>query len=342
MKKLLIALLAAAGLAVGASAEGTGTKYNAGSYNVYKASDAISDATGQNVTDSPVILHKVIISSPAFNVDVSTNATFQVLQGQGAGASLRAEIDLSTQSVASGATEYTFDIALSSALSTDYSGNVTTGKVNLIYSRGNHPASPDGYRVWSSTFMAADTAVHNITAGPVLLHKIIVLKKGTGTSVLNVYDSRQASSPTTTRRKAAIDLTDAAREYTYNIAMSSGITVEASGAGTVVPSYIVLYKKNASADYETWSAYFASGTVTTANIVTGSGYVFGGVVNGDSVSASKLTVYDSNAVASGQIAIVNGGASFDRKMYDVTVSSGITVSSSGNGLYTILYKRRNQ
>jgi hypothetical protein len=340
MKKLLIALLTAAGLAVGVRAEGTYTRYNSGFYKTYKSSDAVSSATGQTVYAGSAVLHKVIVSSAAYSVGVSTNAVFQVLDGNGSSAALRAEVNLTTQTLSSGVTEYTFDIAMSSGIYTKYSGNVTTGNVNLIYDKIN-AASPQGYRVWSSTYIPADTSVHNIAAGPVLLHKIIVLTKGTGTAILTAYDSRRPSSLSALERIAAIDLTDAAREYTYDILCSSGITLQSSGAGTVQPNFLVLYKKNPSQDYEVWKSSFTTGTTTLLPIVGGKDYILGGVINGDSVSSSTMTIYDSYGTATNRIAGVDGAASFDRKMYDVKISSGITLSSTGNGLYTILYKRRN-
>lgn len=338
MKKLLIALLAAASFAVGVKAEGTGTRYNAGAYNIYASSDAVSSATGQTVYSSPAILHKVIISSPSYDADVSTNSVFQIYDGVNAGTRLRAEVNLSTFSLSGGATEYTFDIAMSSGIWTDYSGSVTRGKVNLIYSRPR-PADPQKYKVWSSTYMPADTNIHTVSTGPVVLHKIIVLTKGTGTAILSVFDT---NGSTTSKKIAGIDLTDAAREYTYNILCSSGITFTSSGAGTVVPSFIALYKRNPSQDYELWQSTFTTGTQSLlAPPTVGPGWIFGGVVNGDSVAGSYLDVYDSTGPATGTIAHFDGGGSFTRKMYDVSLTNGLRYSTSGNGLYTILYKRRN-
>jgi hypothetical protein len=115
--------------------------------------------------------------------------------------------------------------------------------------------------------------------------------------------------------------------------------VQSSGAGTVNPLFIVLYKRNPSQDYEVWRASFTTGTATT-KYIAGTNTIFGGVVNGDSVASSSLSVYDSSATANSLITVIDGNSSFDRHMYDVAVSSGITYSSTGNGLYTILYKRR--
>lgn len=337
MRKFLFTLLAAAGLAAGVRAEGTGTKYEGEHYATYKSTDALFSATGQTVYAGSAILHKVIISSPSYNVGHSTNAVFQIYDGQSGSGQLRAEVNTSTQSVA-GVTEYTFDIAMSSGIFTDFSGSGTNGKMTIIYSRAR-PSSPDRYRVWSSTFMPADTAVHRISAGPVLLHKIIVLTKGTGTAILTAYDSFVTASPQTSLRVAAVDLTDTAREYTYNVLCSSGITIQSSGAGTVVPNFILLYKRNPSQDYEVWKSTFTSGTATSLNPFDGAA-IFGGVINGDSVSGSYLDVYDSQGAASQQIAHIDGISSFDRRMFDVETSSGLSFSSSGNGLFSILYKRR--
>lgn len=337
MKKWLIALLAAAGLASGVNAEGTGTKYDDGNYAVYKSTDAVLSTTGQTVVTGSVILHEVIVSSPSNNVDVSTNAVLQIYNGTTSAGALRAEVNLSTQSV-SGVAKYTFDIAMSSGIWTDFSGSGTNGKVTMTYSQ-HRLASPDMYRVWSSTYMAADTGVHRLAAGPVLLHKIIVLTKGTGTSVLTVYDSYVSASPSASNRVAGIDLTDAAREYTFNVLCSSGITFQASGAGTVGPTFIVLYKRNPSQDYEVWRATFTTGAVGATAVYAGPA-VFGGVVNGDSVAGSSVTVYNANGAESSPITTIFGTSSFDRRMYDVQTSSGITYSGGGNGLYSILWKKR--
>lgn len=340
MKKLLITLLAAAGLAAGVQAEGTGTLYNAGNYALYKSSLAVISSTGQQVVSGSAILHKVIVSSTVFNVDVSTNGLFQIYDGQGSNAALRAEVDITTFSVTNGNREYTFDIAMSSGIWTDMSSSQGTGgAVTLIYSN-MRPSSPGKYRVWTSSYSAADTAVHRLVAGPVLLHKIIVLEKGTGTSVLTAYDSYETASPTGTRRIAGIDLTDTAREYTYNVLCSSGITFESSGAGTVNPKVMVLYKRNPSQDYEVWRSSFTTGTLTNQAISTNNSAVFGGIINGDSVTASQVTVYDSQGAASRPLAVFDGTSSFDRRMYDIQASSGITITSTGNGLYSILYKDR--
>src|SRR5687767_13195728 len=120
MKKLILTLLAAVGLAAGVKAEGTGTKFDTDSYATYKSSDAILDATGQTVVAGSVILHKVIISSPSYNVIESTNATFLIYDGQSSGGVLRAEVNTSTQSIISGVAEYTLDIAMSSGIWTDF------------------------------------------------------------------------------------------------------------------------------------------------------------------------------------------------------------------------------
>lgn len=338
MKKILLALLTAAGLAVAARAEGTGTLFGQANYNTYRSSDAISSATGQVVVAGSCILHKVIVSSTAYNVLQSTNAVFQILDGQTSSGRLRAEINLSTQTLPLGPSEYTFDIAMSSGIFTSYQGNVTNGKVTLIYTRAQ-PGSSNAWKVWTSTYMASvDTNAHNLSYGPVLLHKIIVLTKGTGTAVLGVYDS-MATSPSPNKEIAAIDLTDTAREYTYNILCSSGITVQSSGAGTVAPQFLVLYKRNITQDYDVWQSSFTTGSVSLKNITWGSGQIFGGVVNGDSVVGSSITVFNSSGTPTNQITSLDGSLSFDRKMYDVMTSSGITYSSSGAGLYTILYKR---
>lgn len=340
MKRLLIGLLTAlglAGLSQSVKAEGTGTRFNAGAYNVYSSSDVSLSTTGVNVAPGSRLLHKVIISSPSYNADTSTNAVISFYNNVSGSDNLRFDVPYSTIA-ATGLREFTFDIEMSSGIFAKIANaTYNDSKITAIFTNNR---SVNGYKVWSSTYMGADTSVHQISSGPVVLHKVIVLTKGTGTSILTLYDTSGTASPLAANRFAAIDLTDTAREYTFNVLLSSGITVQASGAGTVNPKFIILYKRNPSGDYELWRSTFTTGTATTVTVADGQNYMFGGVVNGDSVAASSLTIFDNVAAGTKTIAKVDGAVSFDRKMYDVSVSSGISISSAGNGLYTILYKRR--
>lgn len=335
MKKTLITLLAVFGLAVGLHAEGTGTKYNGGAYNTYSAYD-VPDTTGTSVRRS-TYLHKVIVSSAAEGVVLQSDSVINAYNSYTNAANKKFAVQTSTIN-GTYPQEWTFDILMSSGLFVTNRSTPTTSHASAQFIYRNAPPGGDNYKVWDSSYIVNNAAVHNLTAGPVLLHKISVMKKGTGTAILNVYDNRMPASPTV-KKIAAIDLTDTAREYTFNVLCSSGITIQASGAGTVIPEFMVLYKRNPSPDWEVWRATFTTGSVSLGSAGVGS-FIVGGVINGDSISGSYLDLYDSQGVASGKFAHIDGGASFDRKMYDVQTSSGLTFTSSGNGLYTILFRRK--
>jgi hypothetical protein len=341
MKKSLIGLLAVPLLCGAALAEPKASPGNMQNYNTYRSTD-LAVTTGADIIRTSV-LHKVIVSS-ASPVQYSSNAVVAIYNSYGGASNIVASVQVSTDHVTN-TKEWTFDVPMSSGIYVTMTGTGDTGegKAQLIYSP-IRSGSPDGVRLWQSSYSVVDTAVHVITTKPCLVHKISVLKKGTGTAVLTVYDQR-ATTAMTSRRVAAIDLTDTAREYNYDMYLSSGLTIKSSGA-TSSPEIMVFYKENPSQDYEIWRATCTSGTMTaqyisySTDVAKSGSYLLGGVVNGDSVSGSSLKLYDSVGASSGLIASIDGGSSFDKRMYDVNLSSGLTISSVGDGLYTILYKKR--
>lgn len=293
--------------------------------------------TANKITNSAMI-HQVIVSSHA-DVDYSTDSVLSVYGSMDGTGDRLFRVQVSTTETTSQLLKrWTFDIYASSGLSYAYStgtagaGDVA-GNLQILYKKG----PPEGFNVWQSSFMPSDTSTHTLAKGPVLLHKVIVLKAATGTSPLRIHNA-YSSSPA--NQIAQIDLTAGAREYDFDIMLSSGLTTNIEQNGTISADVMFLYKKNPSRDMEYWTPFFSSATVTTAVISYGRN-VFGGVLNGDNVTDSQLTVYDSSGTTSNQIAKIDGGSvfDFDEANYEIQTSSGITLSCVGNGMYTIRYRR---
>jgi hypothetical protein len=308
-----------------ASAEPLPGKEGPESYRLYKASDV---AAGTNKIANSAFLHKVIISSPS----ASATSEIEIHNTQGGATQEVFTVQADTTNV-TGLTEWTFDVYLSSGLTAKYTASAATGAVTLVYGSGPQ----QDYKVWQSSFIVADTSTHTIAAGPVLLHKVMVLKKGAGTSVLGIYNQNSATT-LSANRIADIDMVDGAREYVFNVMLSSGLTVMSPTAGTTAPEYVLIYKKNPPRDWEAWSVYHTTATFTTKAIFAGRG-VFGGILNGDVDATSQITLYNANGTATNPITKVDGDKQFSRSMYDVNVSSGLTFTNVGNGRYSILYRR---
>lgn len=306
-----------------------------GNYRLYIATDL---APGTNtIVGGTAFLHKVIVSSGA-GVDISSMSVLDIYNSRTNASNPVAKIQLSTTNVTA-PVEWTFNIALSSGFvvnhSTGEAGRADyPGKVTAIYKNG----SP-GYDVWqSSGFFSIDAATHVFTRGPVLLHKIMVLKKASATQRLKVYDSFN-NPPAENKKVIDIDLSAAAREYTYNILFSTGMTFYANADVTTDGDVLFLYKKNPSTDYEMWRSTCVFGSVSAVNLVSGPA-VLGGISNGVVDSTGELIVYDSNTGAVGRRAVVSASSTFDTQKYDLYMSSGITVTNKGSGQFTILYKKR--
>ena len=222
---------------------------------------------------------------------------------------------------------------MSVTLTTGNASGDQAGSVQIIYQNG----PIENFRVWSSSFIPSDTSTRTLVVGPGILHKVSVLKAATGTSALRIYN---ASSTAPTEYLSQIDLTAGDREYDFNVSAASGITVNIDQNGTVSAEVMFFFKRHPMRDWEYWTPFFASGTVTNAAIFAGRG-VFGGVLNGDNVATSQLTVYDSNGTANNKIADIDGATvfDFDDSNYEVHVTSGLTVTSVGAGQYTIRYRR---
>ena len=335
MKKIILAALAACAIGGVIHAEPAPGQADPANYRIYKASDVVAGAA--KIANSSFI-HKVVISSPS-NVDASTNSVLNIFNATDNTTNInpRFRVQLSSNEV-TGATEWTFDIHNSSGLRVDHStGDVNAGdvagKVTVIYAN----PSP-GYQVWSSSFMTVDTSTHAIARGPVLLHKVSVLKKSGGGSGLRIYD-QYSSSTDTNRTIADIDITDTAREYVFNTILSSGITLYNTDDNTVDGDIMVFYRERPSRDFEMWESTRVTGTVSEKALFVGNG-VFGGVLVTSATATSHLKVYGSNGTTSFQITEIDGMTTKPAQMFDVEVSSGLTVTSVGNAKYTVLYRRR--
>jgi hypothetical protein len=303
-------------------------------YRVYKGTNA---AAGSNKLTNSAFLHKVIVSSPAA-VDYSTWSVLDIYNSQGDNTNKVASVQISTNEV-TGLKSWTFDIYMSSGLRVNHSTGSSAlsdqgGSVQVIYNRGG---VQQDYRVWRSSFMAVDTSTHIINAAQTYLHKVSVLKKGAGTTKLRIYN-QNTSSPSSLEIMSEIDLADAARDYVYNVMMSSGLTINVNSVGTTTSEIMFFYEPNAPRDWEYWSSTYTTGAVTTRNVMVGRG-VFGGVINGDVDATGNLKIYDSNGVANDQLAEIDADTQFGKTDYDIHFSSGLTYTNTGNGMFTILYRR---
>lgn len=295
---------------------------NPAEYRVYKATDV---QTSTNKISNSAYLHKVIISSGS-----TAASTLDIYNGQSASNKvMRIQTDSTT---VSGPTEMIFDLYMSSGIYTDYT---STGGATVIYSQSG---AQQNYKVWASSFIINDAIAHRIGVGPILVHKIIILKKGAGTCVLGLFN-QDSASPTDGNRVANIDLAGAQREYVLDAMLPVGLTLKASGAGSTVPEYIVIYKKNSRRDSEYWNIYHSTFTQTNKAIFAGEG-IFGGILNGVVDTAGDIKVYDSNGTASKLRGTITSDTQFSRIMYDVNVSSGLTFTNTGTGGFSILWRRR--
>jgi len=325
----IIGLFAAA-LFIGglAHAEAPEGRTGADTYRLYSATNVPLGAN--QVRSGSGYLYKVIVSSPGNG----SSASVDFYDSNGSNANKKFTIQVDTTSM-TGAQEFTFGIAISSGLRTVFSTSAAAGygSVQAIYS----PGVQQNYRVWQSSFMPVDSSTHVISNRRVLLHKVIVLKKGAGTSVLGFYNQRSTTT-SLANRKFNLDLTDGVKEYTLNAMFPDGLVVMAPSAGTTAAEYILLYKQNPPLDWDYWNVYHATFAVTNQAIFAGRG-VFGGVVNGDISATGNLKAYNSNGTANTQITEIDGDTQFSRRMFDVNVSSGLTITTVGPGEFSVLWRR---
>lgn len=303
------------------------------------ATTAVDATTAVKLSNS-ALLHAVQVSSPAA-VMFSTNAVLKVYGSQDGSGNLLMQVNYSTANFSSmEQMRFVTDIYASSGLSVvfttgDARNSDAAGSVQMIYSKG----LPENYRVWQSSWFASDVSTHTLAKGPVLLHKVIVTSAATGTSNMRIYNE-YTGTPVSTTIVSQIDLTEGEREYDFDVRLSSGLTVNIQQNGTVPATVMFLFKTNPPGDWDVWQSTRVTGSVTNRSLITGRA-VLGGVLNGDGVADSMLTLYDSNGTATTKLTDVIGDTvfDFDDNRYSVGVSSGITATCVGNGQYTIRYKR---
>ena len=310
---------------------------NPATMKVWRSTNVAPATNTATKVSNSAFIHQVLVSSPAA-VHRSSHAVLTIYGSQDGTGDILARVQTSTTELSSNEIQrWVYDIYASTGFSLTFStGNLSTdedGAVQVIYQNG----PPEGFKVWQSTWFASDTSAHRLGLGPILLHKVAVTKAATGTSSMAIHNA-DASSPA--NLIGTIDLTAGDREYDFDVMCSSGLTVKIDQNGTIPGEVMLFFKKNPSRDWEYWTPKFASGTVTNLALFTGRG-VFGGVINGDNVADSRLTVYDSNGTANNQIAQIAGDAVFDadEANYEVHVTSGLTITSVGAAQYTIRYRR---
>ena len=305
---------------------------------VWKSTNVAAAGTAVKVSNS-AFLHSVSVSSPAA-VDSSEAAVLTIYGSQDGTGDILARIQTSTTQLTSNEIQrWPLDIYASTGFSVTFTtGDAAgdqAGAVQVVYQNG----PPQNFKVWSSTFFATDTSTHSVYVGKAILKKVAVLKAATGTSALRLHNSTHTAI-TLADKVAEIDVTGGDREFDMNLVFTRGIMASVNAAGTATGDVMLFFKKAPPLDWEYWTPNYSSGTVTTKAIFAGRG-VFGGVLNGDGVADSQLTVYDSNGTANNTVAIISGDTAFDfdESNYEIHVTSGLTVSSVGAGQYTIRYRK---
>lgn len=331
MKRLLIAFLAAVSLSGLASAEPARTPYEGMEYyNTYNSSN-VTSTSGRIAYSS--YLHKVIISSAAA-VTGTGGSTVAFYNANGSATGLAFAVSLSTNDI-TGPREYTMDLWMSSGI---YAVNMTTGQVGSTQVTYMRNAVPNNAKVWQSSWSYVDVATHTIAAGPVLLHSVKVLTKGSGTTSMRLYNS-QAAAPTSNTILGQVDLS-AVGEYDFDVLFSSGLTINCASIGSGSPAGVLLtFKRNPSQDWEMWRSTMVTGTATTQSLGVGN-YLLGGVLNGTVSATGQLTLYDSNGTANNKIADVDSVLTYGKRMFDVVTSSGLTYSNTGSGTFSVLYRKK--
>lgn len=331
MKRLLIAFLAAVSLSGLASAEPARTPYEGMEYYKTYNSSNVTSTSGRIAYSS--YLHKVIISSAAA-VTGTGGSTVAFYNANGSATGLAFAVSLSTNDI-TGPQDYTMDIWMSSGI---YAVNMTTGQVGSMQVTYMRNSAPNNAKIWQSSWSYVDVATHTLAGGPVLLHSVKVLTKGTGTTSMRLYNS-QAAAPASNSILGQVDLT-AVGEYDFDVLFSSGLTINCASIGSATPAGVLLtFKRNPPRDWEVWRSTMVTGTITNVSLGAGQ-YVLGGVVNGTANDTGQLTIYDSNGTANNKIAEVDAVLTFGKKMFDVVTSSGITVTHQGTGTFSVLYRKK--
>lgn len=330
------------------------------SLTIWKSSNVIPASTPVRISSS-AFLHQVVVSSPAA-VTVSSNAVLSLYSAISTNTievntNVLGRIQASTHAVTdSDVMRWTFDVYSSSGLSVIMSsggiGN-SAGSVQVIYQNG----PPANFRVWTSSFIQTDTSTHTLSKGPVILHKVSVNKlANTPNTLMDIHNCHVGASGTCATNAnliAQIDISTGARDYDFDIMLSSGLNVT---FGTATADVTFFYKTNPGSQFEYWQPHFASGSVeannlNTSRIVTNGPTVFGGILNGIQAPTSRIVVYDSMGTVASSSTYTNNSTNkiahatgarlfdFDDANYSIHTTSGIAVQTEGKATWTIRYRR---
>src|SRR3990167_563023 len=268
MKKLLLvaALLLAGGVL---QAEPTRNGPRApGDMNVWRTTSPISRAGAVWISSSPFI-HEIIVSSPA-GVSAATAAVLTIYaetpgsEVEPDASTILARIQLS--SIALTNTEFpkiwNFDTRAATSISVNVSSGAVEDGAAFVSMTYMDKTMPSNFKVWNSSFINVNNSTHTIAKGPVLLHKISVFKKAatqnTDLRIFNCHATQIDTCGTGANLISQIDLSTQAREWDYDILLSSGLTINSELANADIA---VFYKTNPGSEYEYWTPHFASGTV---------------------------------------------------------------------------------
>lgn len=323
-----------------------------GKMEVWKSTDVVAITSGTINYGFSAFIHQVIISSPA-QVDTSTDAVLTLY-----GRDPRSidppfgRIQVSTREITTDAIQrWTFDIYASTGFSVKFStGALREGQGVDINQAGSAQILykdyvPEDFKVWASSFIPVESSTKTIAKGPVLLHKVAVNKIGTGAGgemrIFNAYTTSTVVGDII----AEIDMKESAREYDFDVMLTSGLTVNFS-TGTVYPDVTLFYKTNPPRDWEWWIPILASGAMTDRVMVKGR-CVFGGVLSGDAVAGSSFVIYDATVTNTPKMLEIGGDTvfDFDDANYEMNMSSGIMattkvgVPAARTGKFTIRYRR---
>lgn len=177
----------------------------------------------------------------------------------------------------------------------------------------------------SSHTVTADTAAQ-LTPQRGVLYKVIVSSAGSTNALVTVSNGGTAL--------ATLDAS-AQRDFEYNVIASSGLYY--TTAGTTPAQVTFLYRRNLPPHgTDEWSSVNYTSNQTTTGVMRGRG-ILKRVVIGKAGAGGAVTLYDGYGTSTGRVIDIIQGDNVRNVEYNVMVSSGITVTSTGSTNVTVVY-----